>query len=98
MERGLPLNKHDQALLLRNRIVANAFGYDEHFAFTKLDIATFHFDSKMTFENEEKFVFVLVAVPSERALNFGHLDVGVVDFSDNARGPQLGKGGGDLKR
>lgn len=65
MERSLPLDQHDQALLFRNWNVANTFRDDKHLALTKLDIAIFHFDSKMTLEDEEQFVFVVVAVPSQ---------------------------------
>jgi hypothetical protein len=65
VERCLALYEHEQALLLRYWIVADALWNDKHFAFIKLDVASFHFDSKMTLEYEEKLIFVFVTVPSQ---------------------------------
>lgn len=51
------------ALLFRNWIVTNSSWNHEHFAFIQLDCSAFHFDAEVTFEDQEEFVFVLVAMP-----------------------------------
>jgi len=75
VERCLALDEHEQALMLRDRVMAYTLWDYEHFSFIKLNIAILHLDSKMTLEYEEQLVFVFVAVPSERTLDLGNLDV-----------------------
>jgi hypothetical protein len=38
-----------------------------------------------TRENQEQFVFVLIGAPRELALDSGHLDVLIVDLTDDSR-------------
>jgi len=61
--------------LLRYRVVANTLRDHEHLAFIKLNVAGLHLDSKMTLEYEEQLIFVFVAVPSKRTVDFGYLDI-----------------------
>ena len=63
MQRGLALDEHEQTLLVGDRIVANALGNYVHFAFIKFNRSFIQLDTKMAFEEEEEFVFVLVAMP-----------------------------------
>lgn len=58
----------------------NAFGDNKHFPFADIDSLPFELDAQMAIENKKKLIFVSMTVPSQRASDFGYLDVGIVDF------------------
>ena len=41
----------------------------EHFAFVELNRAAFHLNSKVALEDEEQLIFILMAVPGQRAVD-----------------------------
>jgi len=98
VKRGLLLYQHDQALFRRARVVTHPLGHDEQLAFGKSYRPHFHVDVQASFQHQEKLIFVVMAVPSDRAVNFGDLDVALVDVGDDVWRPKLAKGGGDFQR
>ena len=91
MKCGLAFNEHEMALLFRHGIVAHAFWNHEHFAFVELNRAAFHFNAKPALEDEEQLVFILMAMPGQRAVDLCHFDVSVVNFGDDTWRPQFGQ-------
>ena len=75
-----------KTFVLRDRLVAHAFGNDVDVAFGKLDgRRLLHLDAEAAFEDEEEFVFVRVIVPHERTVDLCDLDVRIVERGDDAR-------------
>jgi hypothetical protein len=89
VERGLPFDEQEMALLLGDRIVPDAFGNDEHFTLTQVDRFVLHLDPQTTFQDEEELILVLMAVPCQRAVHFRDFDVGVINLGEDPGGPQL---------
>ena len=89
MERGLTLDQENVTLLLRDRIVADAFRDNEHLSFSEVYGTLLHLDANLTLQNEEEFVFVFMAVPRQCAFDLGDLDVTVVDRCHDTRRPML---------
>src|SRR5512138_1783620 len=77
---GLALDQHHVALLLGDGVMAYALRHDEAVALVQHDGAVLHFNRQRALEDVEELVLVVVAVPRERALHLGHLDVRVVEF------------------
>lgn len=65
--------------------MANALGNNEHLAFPEFNSPLLHLDFQMTFEDLKQFILILMAVPCQRTIDFGDLDLRVIDFSDDAR-------------
>src|SRR6185369_13915508 len=95
VQRALALDKHDVALFFGDGIVANTFGHYKGFAFLEFDCASLHFDAQLALEDVEQFVLVVVAVPSERSVNLGYLDIRVIELGHHAWRPQLCETGRD---
>ena len=87
----LSFNEHDVTLLLGNGIVTNAFGHYECLTSIEFDSSVFHLDSQRAAKDVEQFVLVVVAVPRERAFDFGYLHERVVQLRDNSGRPMLCK-------
>ena len=50
----------------------------------------FHIDAQAAFQGNEKLVFALMAMLADRALDFGDLDVVLVEFGNAAQRPIFG--------
>ena len=53
-------------------------------------------DGEGAVEDEEKLIFLGVGVPGELAVDADYLEVLVVDLGEDAGGPKVGEGGGEL--
>jgi hypothetical protein len=84
MPRGLPLDEQDVTFLVGDGIVTNAFGDDIQLALVEFDLLAIHFDSQVALQDEEQLVFYVVAVPGQRSVDLGDLDIGIVDFGHDA--------------
>ena len=84
MQGGFSFDEHDVTLLFGNRIMANALRNHKRVALTQLHRSILHLDSQRAFENVEKFVLGIVAVPRQRAMKLRDLNEGVVEFCDDA--------------
>lgn len=84
VKRRFSLDEHDQALVRCAGVVSRAGGHDEQIAFIEDHRPRFHVDAQAAFQDNEKLVFALVAMPPDRALDFGDLDVALVEFGNDA--------------
>ncbi len=88
VEGGDCLDESEPGLLLGGGVVTNAAGDDEELARSERDGAAIGFgspDREAATEDEEHLVLMLVGVPGEFAQHFCHLDVLVVDLTDDSR-------------
>ena len=88
VEGGYGLDEGDPGLFGGRGVVTDASGYDEELAGAKRDRAAIGFgssDGEEATEDEEHLVLMLVGVPGKFALNLCHLDVLVVDLTDDSR-------------
>jgi hypothetical protein len=82
----LALDQHQQTLVFRHGIVTHPLGHDPHLARAELDRALVQLDAHGSPQNVEELVLVVMAVPREHTLDFGHLDViGIVHLADDTR-------------
>jgi len=72
-----------------DRQVFDPFGNNDKLAFLQVNITIPQFDQQVSFHNEEQLVLVLVLMPDKLALEFGQLDVGVIELACNLRAPVL---------
>jgi hypothetical protein len=87
VQRGFTLDQHDAALLIRNGIVPYPFGDDEHFTFSKIHYAIPQLNTKVAFKHKKQLVLMFVAMPSQRAVDFGDPDISIVYLTDDAWRP-----------
>ncbi len=64
-------------------------GYNHRLAGTKREYISLELYHECSPEDIEVLVFVIVLMPYEVALDFGDLDIDVIDFCDDPRGPIL---------
>ena len=83
VEGCLSLDEQDVALIFSDRVVPHASWDNEHLTFIQLDGSVFHLDAKMSFENEEHLIFVVVGMPCQRSKYLRHLDIRVIQFADH---------------
>ena len=95
VKRRFSLDEHDQTLVRCAGVVSRAGGHYEQIAFIEDHRPRFHVDAQAAFQDNEKLAFALVAMPADRALDFGDLDVALVEFGNDARRPMFGQRCGD---
>jgi hypothetical protein len=89
----------DPSLFGGRGVVTNAARDDEEFARMKRHRAAVCFgaaDAEEAAEDEEHLVLVLMGVPGELSLHLCHLDVLVIDLTNDSRRPKLLKSGACL--
>jgi hypothetical protein len=69
--------------------VLNAVRDDDKLACFDPPVAITKLHQQPPFDDQKQLVFVSVVVPDEFPLDFGELDVGVVEFAHDARTPVL---------
>jgi hypothetical protein len=96
MEGRRGFDERDPSLFGGRGVVTDAARDDEEFARMKRHGAAVCFgaaDAKEPTENQEHLVLVLMRVPRELSLYLGHLDVLIVDLTDDSRRPMLSECG-----
>jgi hypothetical protein len=88
MKSGYGFDESDPGLFRGGGVVTNSAGNDEELAGAQGDGAAVGFgaaDAEETTEDKEHLVLVFMGVPGKLALYPGHLDVLIVDLTDNSR-------------
>jgi hypothetical protein len=88
VEGGHGFDEGDPSLFCGRGIVTNAVRDDEELAGPQRDGAAVCFgaaDAEETTEDKEHLVLVFMEVPGKLALYLGHLDVLIVDLTDDSR-------------
>jgi hypothetical protein len=94
VEGGYGFDKGDPGLFGGGCVVTDTTGDDEELAGIERHRAAVCFgaaDAEETTEDKEHLILVLMGVPGELTLHPGHLDVLVVDLTDDSRRPKLSK-------
>ena len=92
-------DERDPGLFGGRGVVTDAAGDDEELAWVKRYGAAVCFgaaDAEDATEDEEHLVLVLMGVPWELALHLCHLDVLIVDLTNDSRRPKLLESGAGL--
>ena len=91
---GDGFDEGDPAFVFGDGVVEGAAGDDAEVAGVEFDVGlVLDLDTHAAFEDLEEFVFVIVLVPDEFALELGDFDVLVVDLADDFGGPEVGEVG-----
>src|SRR5262245_10772436 len=75
------------SLLLSDGPVFDATRDDQELAFFKPDVPIPKLHTKPTFDDEEKFVLMVVMVPDERPLEFDQFHLLLIQLADDLRFP-----------
>ena len=66
-----------------SRFMANAFGYNVHFAFVQMHRMFLKFNRHGSFDNEKNFIGIFVIMPNKVTLKFSHFELIIVHLSYN---------------
>jgi hypothetical protein len=83
VQSGFRFDEHDVDFFVGCGAMLYAAGDDDEFAGadTRFVIAEFH--AQRAFDYQEEFVFIVVMMPDEFALDLDYFDLGVVEFADD---------------
>ena len=93
IERGSGLEEHDPALFLSYRTMFDAARHDDEFAFFDPLMAVEEIHAQAPFHDQEQFIFIVVMVKNELAVQLHELDMLSIEFSRDARRLEVGDPG-----
>ncbi len=73
--------------MIGDRPVLNASGHDQELASLKLNTPISELHAEPTIHDQEEFIFVIMLVPNELALELHQLDLLAVQFAHDLRAP-----------
>ena len=78
VERGFRLHQDEVDFFVGDRAMLDAARNDDEFAFADERFAIAELHAQRAFDDEEKFIFVVVVMPDEFAFEFDRFDMAVV--------------------
>lgn len=84
------LHQGQPAFILGHRSMHDTLGHDGELPGFKLGCVVLILDAQPTFDDVEKFIFIIMLMPNELASDFGDLEILIIDPADDLGRPILG--------
>lgn len=82
-------NEHNRDFIVRHRPVLHTTRYNEEFIFLQYNCSVAKFEGQFSIQDQEHFVFFLMAVPDEFTLQLGQLYLLSIEFTSDPRMPMV---------